>query len=52
MDTIVLFPDGIGVCYALLILVAVRHQRQQRNAVPLHAKMMDIHFLFKKALPL
>ena len=44
VDTIVLFPDGIGVCYALLILVGFRHQRQQRKAVPFNAKMMEINF--------
>ena len=44
MDTTSLFLSGIGVCYALLILVGFRHQRQQRKAVPLHAKMMESHF--------
>lgn len=44
MDPSVLFLAGIGVCYALLILVGFRHQRQQRKAVPLHAKMMESHF--------
>ena len=34
----------IGVCYALLILVGFRHQRQQRKAVPFNAKMMESHF--------
>ena len=48
MDTTVLFPAGIGVCYVLLILVAFRHQRQQRKAVPLHAKMMDIPFALQE----
>ena len=44
MDTTALFLAGIGVCYALLILVGFRHQRQQRKAVPLNAKMMGINF--------
>lgn len=44
MDPSVLFLAGIGVCYALLILVGFRHQRQKRKAVPLHAKMMESHF--------
>ena len=44
MDTTSLFLTGIGVCYALLILVGFRHQRQQRKAVPFNAKMMESHF--------
>ena len=44
MDMTVLFLTGIGVCYALLILVGFRHQRQQRKAVPFNAKMMESHF--------
>ena len=44
MDTTVLFLAGIGVCYALLILLGFRHQRQQSTAVPIHAKMMEITF--------
>jgi hypothetical protein len=44
VDMTVLFLTGIGVCYALLILVGFRHQRQQRKAVPFNAKMMEINF--------
>ena len=48
VDTTVVFPAGIGICYALLILVALIRRRQQRKAVPLHAKMMEIHFSLKE----
>ena len=48
MDTTSLFPAGIGLCYALLILVAFRQHRQKSKAVPFNAKMMDINFSLKE----
>ena len=44
------FSAGIGVCYALLILVGFRHQRQQRKAVPFNAKMMESHFSLEEGV--
>ena len=44
MDTPFLFLAGIGLCYALLILAAFRHNRQKSKAVPLNSKIMDINF--------
>jgi len=48
MDMSLLLPAGIGVFYALLILVVVKYHVQRSNAVHISSEMAEINFALKE----
>ena len=48
MDTSVLLPAGIGVFYALLILVSLKWTAQRSKAVHIGSEIAEIHFALKE----
>jgi hypothetical protein len=48
MDMNLLLPAGVGVFYALLILVSVKLTAQRSNAVHISPEMAEIHFALKE----
>ena len=48
MDTSILLPAGVGVLYALLILVVVKLTAQRSQVVHISAEMADINFALKE----
>ena len=52
MDTSLLLPAGIGVFYALLILVSLRLTAQRSKAVHIGSEIAEIHFALQKDIPL
>ena len=48
MDTSVLLPAGIGVFYALLILVSLRLTAQRSKAVQIGSEIAEINFALRE----
>jgi hypothetical protein len=48
MDASILLPAGVGVLYALLLLVVVQYTVQRRNAVHIRLERADINFALKE----
>jgi hypothetical protein len=48
MDASILLPAGIGVLYALLILVVVQYKGQRSQAVHISPEIAEIHFALKE----
>jgi hypothetical protein len=48
MDMSLLLPAGIGVFYALLILVVVKYHVQRSHAVHISSEMAEIDFALKE----
>jgi hypothetical protein len=48
VDTSLLLPAGVGVLYALLILVLVKYHVQRSQAVHISSEMAEINFALKE----
>ena len=48
VDTSVLLPAGIGVFYALLILVSLKWTAQRSKAVHIGSEIAEIHFALRE----
>ena len=48
MDMSVLLPAGVGVFYALLILVVVKYHVQRSHAVHISSEMAEINFALRE----
>jgi len=48
MDMNLLLPAGVGVLYALLILVVVKYKGQRSQAVHISSEMAEINFALRE----
>ena len=48
MDTSVLLPAGIGVFYALLILVSLKWTAQKSKAIQISSEIVEINFALRE----
>jgi ABC-type hemin transport system substrate-binding protein len=48
MDTSLLLPAGVGVCYTLLILVSLKWTAQRSKAVRIGSEIAEINFALKE----